>query len=244
MSAFEAMAGKSFQDVLADIEASRVEREAHLLTPEGQAEEAARLREQAEEDRLDRLTYRSSAIARLRGTGVRLAAGDYGAIIDGELAERDALTRARAWHEAAGDGSILVMLGGTGTGKSVAAASLFVSTTGPEYGYWNVAGNACTSDEMSRLASSGWSDDVAQFKKAMSLNGLLVVDDVGTERDASKARHMLFELVNARQSIGQTVLTCNLTAEGLKQRVCERTLSRLRACGKVISVKGTDGRAA
>lgn len=229
---FNAMLAKAVRD-----------REAFEASPEGQAEVAAREAERAEASKRERALHRDSAIRSLRATGVRLAAADYARIVDGELdGGWDALAKVRAWQGAGSDGAILVLLGGTGTGKSVAAASLMVSDAPAYMGSWRVTGRVCTSGEMARLATSSWSEDVAKFESMLAYPGLLIVDDVGTERDAEKARHSLFEVVNARQSLGRTVLTGNLTAEGLKARICERTVSRLRQSGTVVSVKGEDGR--
>lgn len=171
----------------------------------------------------------------LEGCGVRVAADAFDPLVFDCLRPTDALDRVQRWAGESGDGALLALVGGTGVGKTVAAA----------WALLELGGNAVRSDELSFLSASNYSADRERFHEIVNAHGLLVVDDVGTERDEAKARHGLFDLVDIRQGKSmRTLLTSNVTVEALRGRLCERTLSRLRAVGGLYSCKGTDMREA
>lgn len=172
---------------------------------------------------------------RLGECGIRIAAKAHAPLMLDCLKPTDALSRVKDWVTKSEDGALLALVGGTGVGKTVAAA----------WALLQVGGEAVRSDELSFLSGSNYSADRDRFREIVTTRGLLVVDDVGTERDEAKARHGLFDLVDIRQGKGmRTLLTSNVTAEVLRSRLCERTLSRLRAVGGQYSCKGTDMREA
>lgn len=171
---------------------------------------------------------------KLRASGILLAAEDYPGVIDREHDDSNpALRRVLRWLSDERDVPILVLAGKTGVGKTVAAA----------YALASLGGKAHVSERLSRMAASNYDATGDEFDGIIRHNGLLVVDDAGLESDADKARAMLFELFNARQGIGRTIITTNLSRDAfIEQRLCERTLSRARGAASFFGATGEDMR--
>lgn len=169
---------------------------------------------------------------RFEALGVNITPADRDALYAGTLSpDRPASARADRYHVEGAPGSLLALLGGTGCGKTVAAARLL----------WAHGGDYIRSDTLARLACSKYGPDADALDERLRTDGLFVVDDVGTEDDAGAAKHALFKLVDMRQaSRGLTVLTGNRTVAQLRERMCERTLSRLRGSGVIYECPGAD----
>ncbi|WP_051299096.1 ATP-binding protein [Marinobacterium litorale] len=61
---------------------------------------------------------------------------------------------------------------------------------------------------------------------------LLIIDEVGIQRGTESEEHLLFEVLNERNSVfGPTIILSNLTVEEIKAYVGERALDRLREGG-------------
>jgi DNA replication protein DnaC len=146
----------------------------------------------------------------------------------------DAMSGAQAWLEYP-DCKVLLLLGGIGAGKTTAAA-------------WIVAGE---------LANAVWLparsvDDLERWKAVShpaQTAQLLVIDDLGTERDSESGwgRETLGNLLTDRIDRAQrTVVTTNLSGAELVKRYGERLRSRLqlRPLVGVIDAKRVDLRKA
>lgn len=146
------------------------------------------------------------------------------AIADDALTATPALDAARDWLEA-GTPSILVMLGGVGTGKTVAAAWCIARCVGGQY---------MKMRDVANLYRAGFGEEHERFV-ALTKSGFLAIDELTTERDVDLGRAALHELVDERGSRGLlTLLMANRTAAELKERYDARTIDRLRADARIV----------
>lgn len=125
----------------------------------------------------------------------------------------------------------LVLLGGTGTGKTVAATwALREALRQGESAYFR------TTSRLSRL--SGF-DEGARELAMLSECGLLVLDDVGAEAQTAWGSGLLQELLdNRHQGYRRTIITSNLSANDFKARLGERMTDRIREDGYVVTLGG------
>ena len=149
----------------------------------------------------------------------------------------------RAFLDAAGKPSTLDepptrfcwLAGPKGYGKTVAACMAVAK----ERGRYMTA-------EMVRRAFCQETREAMELRDYATHCRLLVVDDMGTERNASEladAESVLFHLVNARQGKGRlTILTGNLNEADIYRVYGERTLARICHQGAIVPVKGRDMR--
>lgn len=150
---------------------------------------------------------------------------------------KPALSAAKEWWLS---GKVLLLLqGGVGSGKTTAAA-------------WVLA-KQLERESASARPSGGTVVDAAMFVTAPEFNGLsdyhpesrvwlerlcrcgvLVLDDLGTERMGDGELSCVQRLISERHSAGRrTVLTSNLTAEVFHARYGERVADRIRESGMV-----------
>lgn len=129
--------------------------------------------------------------------------------------------------------TILLLSGGPGTGKTVAAVSAVVARAKREEG--SVFVRAASAARMSLFAD----EDKATFKR-MCETGLLVIDDLGVETFHDGWRALLDELIDMRYSNGRaTIITTNLppTADvgqpSIRARYGERIADRIRQSGSI-----------
>lgn len=119
---------------------------------------------------------------------------------------------------------LLWLAGGVGVGKTVAALSAIAA-----------GGGRIASADQVRRAYGQEHDDARSLRIHLEECGLLVVDDVGTARDAEGERRALYELVNARQGGGRkTILTGNLGKPEIESRYDSRLLSRVAHIGAIV----------
>lgn len=131
----------------------------------------------------------------------------------------------------------LVLLGGTGTGKTTAAAWALGRVLKQ-----HETAEARTASRLSRM--SGF-DEGARELERLSQASLLVVDDIGAEAQTAWGQGLLSELLDSRhQGFKKTILTSNLGQEAFKQRVGERMVDRIREDGRVVSLGGKSMRRA
>jgi DNA replication protein DnaC len=189
---------------------------------------------------------------RLARSGIRsvLRAEDRTRLLDDALETTQALTAAQAWLAAAmrprdPDRNTLVLCGHPGTGKTL-AAGWCISRVGGRY---------VTTEEFLR-AYSRWlrdrtrDDDSARDLERYESNGLVVLDEIGTERDATMMRDALHRLVDRRQTRRKqlTIMITNLTRVAFIARLKDgtydpRTLSRMTRDAVSIGIEGDDMRA-
>lgn len=125
------------------------------------------------------------------------------------------------------------LAGPKGYGKTVAACMALAEERG-----------RYMSAEEVRRAFCQETREAAELRSYAVRCHLLVVDDMGTERNASEiadARSSLFQLINARQGKGRlTILTGNLSADDIHRVYDARTLARITHQGAIVHVKGQD----
>ena len=126
------------------------------------------------------------------------------------LLTREWLATSKTW---------LVLMGGVGTGKSVAAAWALLQSR-PKRCMWETA--------VGLAARAGGFDGQTH---ALRLKGcdVLVVDDLGVEHSSEFGRSVLAEVLLHRHEEGlSTVLTTNLSGAAFRERVGERLADRIR----------------
>jgi hypothetical protein len=137
----------------------------------------------------------------------------------------------RGWRAARISVPWLALSGGTGCGKSVAAAWM-VADCG---GMWVRA------ERLVRVFAASFGD---QFEEQEQIRdcAFLVLDDIGSELDAARMTSVLIELLDSRKSRRQaTLLTTNLGRPQFKDRYGnERLLSRLHESVQWEPISGTD----
>lgn len=138
----------------------------------------------------------------------------------------DALSAIDAW--VAGPKPWLVIAGGTGTGKSVAAGYGLARLLGMRRrGGWV--------DSASFASRVGGFDGQTELRRLQSLDAL-VVDDFGTEHYSSFTEALFFEVLAGRHEHGdlRTILTTNLDRAALRHRLGSRLADRVsNACSMV-----------
>lgn len=131
----------------------------------------------------------------------------------------DASTRAMAiaqrWHRNPDAPPCLAMQGGTGTGKSVAAAWLLAQR-----------GGYLRSAQQVVRAFASRALDAVEEQESMIRCGLLVIDDLGTEhaRDREWMTLALRELLEMRQA-SRTLISTNLTREQALARYADHRIA-------------------
>jgi DNA replication protein DnaC len=192
------------------------------LTPEQWAANDRRVREleaEAEAERArERDRLRRVALDRLGVAPKARAVAEAGSLQD---------TPARA--SLRGLGTFLVLSGGAGCGKTVAAAEWLL---GKGHGLW-----------LSASALARWKRyDEAEMRRLCDAPAL-VVDDLGTEYLDDKGNFLaLFdELINERyEGARPTVFTTNLAVDAFRERYGARIISRLAEVGRFVTVDGPD----
>lgn len=189
---------------------------------------------------------RENKIRRINVSGIKpvLRSDDRRRVIDGPLENTQALERTRLWLVGAmrsvdPDRNILVLAGNPGTGKTLAAAWA-LATAGGRY---------VTTEEYLR-SYSRWHRDVMQQDltsrelERFEGSGLVVLDEIGTERDATLMRDGLHRLVDRRQSRRRqlTIMITNLTRDDFIARLSSgvydpRTLDRMKRDAIVVGVR-------
>jgi DNA replication protein DnaC len=132
-------------------------------------------------------------------------------------------------------------VGGTGTGKTVAAAlaaklwlaqgvDTYTPSGGipPERVVWVAA------PELASLSTFDREDRA--WLSRMERAALLVLDEVGSEALTEHAQSRLERLIDARYAaMKETVVASNCSVELLKERVGQRITDRIREAGRVVN---------
>lgn len=149
--------------------------------------------------------------------------------------DRPAIDLVRRWMDARRAKSakwrpILVMLGGTGCGKTSAAA-------------WSCAWHAgsYTKTRALEMAHRAMFGAESQAWQSLMRANMLVIDDIAREPDAH-AVAAFEDAIDERQS-RPTIVTGNITKAELAQRYGGRVASRLAESGAVVWLDGQDMRA-
>jgi len=173
----------------------------------------------------------------LHREGVPLDAKVQQAILDGgdKLKPTRALVAVRAWLAKSDAPPVLVLSGGTGCGKSAAAAYAIAEHRA---GIWRTAAQLC------RTFSASFGDQFEDQELCLTAS-LLVADDVGTELEPHRDRMAatLVELLEHRKRPStRTIVTTNLNRREFVNRYgSERLISRMsRSAGIVAWVEAAD----
>ena len=188
---------------------------------------------------------------------------DREAVTSGAIASTEAARHVRTWLD--GTGSALVLCGGVGTGKTIAAtwalreaqrrsmankvkrilagdvemaaAQLMVSALPSVV-------DAVTATVLARRVDP-WKQDLAANVTPLALGvPFLVVDDLGTERtEDPRFTEALFRLVDERQGKRtRTLITTNLRRADIRPRYGDRIADRLNHIGRAVEIKGASMR--
>jgi DNA replication protein DnaC len=186
-------------------------------------------RRNAESDRASR-EHRQRVVAAMSG---RLTEQAEAAIVAGTgLADTVALTTVREWL--AGVKPVLILSGGVGSGKSVAATWALASREGTFQAIRAV-----------RLGSAWerWSSDREDGVEALRLGvSMMLIDDLGQEPiEDRRTIPAIEEVFDSRQTTRQrTICTTNLSRDQMRERYSDRVISRLAQNAMVVVVKGID----
>lgn len=148
----------------------------------------------------------------------------------GELLATEARAICTKWRAQFGpDGkSVLLLLGAMGTGKTVAIAEQ--ASMSESYRYLR-------SQKLALLAKSSYSTEVEAYESTLQFPGLLIIDEVGFERDKDSATQAIHEAVDMRKWCSRPlVLISNLSVDQFKQTFDARTVDRLREYGMVKTI--------
>jgi DNA replication protein DnaC len=155
--------------------------------------------------------------------------------LGGELDDTPAHLAVTDWLES--QKPALVLSGGTGTGKTVAAVRAMV-----RYGSYQFVRAIRVGAHFERWASDR-EDGVDPLRLGCSF---LVLDDLGQEAESDRrAAQAVEEILDHRQRENtRTLITTNLTPDAIKARYSDRVVSRLRQNATVKAVNTTDMRRA
>jgi DNA replication protein DnaC len=201
------------------------------LTPEEEAQETARRAAQAERIERDRLTEaRRASKKRLDALKLPITSADELALLDGALKDTKTLGFVRSWLT--GTKPWLTLCGSVGRGKTMAAAWALLER----------GGRYVTAREIERVFAARYGDELDLQEKLLSV-GLLVIDDVGRERDAEGMSSALLEVIDQRRKGQRTIAITNLDKSAFLERYADHRLqSRLSESGAWGVDGGTDMR--
>lgn len=141
----------------------------------------------------------------------------------------------------AGQQTFCLILGGAGSGKTIAAAEALLNSKmhwgAGEQKQWAYSASEARFKLASDLARMSYFDtDSQRAIGRLERAPWLVLDDLGSELVTDTWRSNLSEIINRRNSRHlKTLITSNLTAEDFKARYDERIISRIRGMGVVVA---------
>ena len=179
----------------------------------------------------ERLSEAKSAL-----TDAEFPAGDLAKIFSNEFEETAGVAAVRAWVSAAGNASPfrtplvekpwLVLIGGVGSGKSFAAG----------YAFRELGSRWTTFAAAPRLAAKidPWQGE--DRSERVNADSVLVLDDLGTEKDANgRFGEAFLRVLNARADY-PLIITSNLPKAEWRKRYDERAISRLNHRARVVEI--------
>lgn len=173
-------------------------------------------------------TARWSRTAMMEASGIAgaLPEEDITLIERGEARFDEALVHVRDFlvqRDWPGGKSILIIMGDTGTGKTVAAA----------WALAQIPGRYIEAERVCRAHAGRHKKAEEEFASLLCCE-LLVIDEVGTEEDVERARMAYREVINKRQDRRRpTIMLGNCGPEELKPRFDRRTHARIDARGLI-----------
>lgn len=180
----------------------------------------------------DRQDQRKGNLERERA--LRLPDADVAGLVSGNLLETVSLSVAQEWFTNPARKPCLVLAGGTGCGKSLAAAWALAEIGGVWMG----------APRVERVFAASFGESYAEQERARNA-ALLVVDDAGTEDSPQRFERALIELLDARNNRRyRTILTTNLAkhhTDPKKSFVGRYPSDRLRSRMQSLSQWSTSG---
>ncbi len=164
------------------------------------------------------------------------------------ISQNKALDSVNEWL--AGDESTLVLLGGTGCGKSLASGHALAQNTWTRSDvFWRMPGdmpaqwgwNGGYFCDVKRDLTSGHAniEEVFAIRRRATATTLLVLDEAGSE--AKDAEEAIFSILADRtSSMKRSIITANLNPEAFKARYGLRLISRILGSGRIVNVHGPD----
>ena len=211
---------------------------AWILTPEGIAETDRRKREEEERKRIAEERYEKQVVERIPVILARLEIPPRALVLcSGQAEHTDAI------GAAAGALDMLVLSGGPGCGKTVAAA-LWIAEYVKDRKNWGRDSIEGLREATFVAASPIWltAAKLARWERyddekmtALLKTPRLVLDDLGGEfmDKGGFYASLLDELVNERQANSRpTIITTNLDADAFKVRYGDRIVDRIREGGR------------
>ncbi len=128
-----------------------------------------------------------------------------------------------------GKGSNLFLSGAPGLGKTFLSAC--IASTVSERGWsvvYETAVNLCSRYEVIRFPNRGDPEEAELDIRRYLQCDLLILDDLGMERDTAFTEGVIYEIINARLRSGKsTVISSNLSVEEISDRYNPQVASRL-----------------
>lgn len=145
------------------------------------------------------------------------------------------------WHAA---GMNLVLVGGTGTGKTHLACALARAVEAKGYSVLFTEVARVARRFRDRIGRTDGPSESALMDAYTELD-LLILDEIGVQKGSDAEIQLLTELVNARSAaVRPTVLISNLAPDGMERLLGERIMSRITARSPIIAFDWPDQRGA
>lgn len=152
----------------------------------------------------------------------------------GQLEPTKALERVQAWWQQRHDSGavfVLVLVGGTGVGKTVAAAWALRESGTTDSSYVKAA-------HLASIHRVAYSDSRREWDDLIRRSPLLVIDELGAgERNDDRARAAIHDAIDERQG-RPTLVISNVDGKELADYLDARTLDRLRGRGRLAACGG------
>ena len=198
-----------------------------LIKNAGNAAHMVQLEKREANQELNRSIQLSTLRDRVRQSGLCVSDSVVQSAALGELQNTPALRAVRDWWK--GGQHLLVLAGGVGVGKTVAAL-LHLATVGPPP-------VGVVAPELARRQTPRKEDrDLPSFKPLERRAPVIILDDLGTEKRTDHWLAEFHSFIDTRHVHGRTVITTNLGDKSIAKLYGERTLSRMQQAGKFVGL--------
>lgn len=176
---------------------------------------------------------RKERAERLGRYDLPITAADAELVANGALEPTRVLRATRVWLD--GASPLLLQSGPPGRGKTLAAADALV----------RLPGSYVRAGTLARLFMASYGSEVQEREELVRAPRLLVIDDVGTERNADAMGSALVEVLDARRRGQRNLWITNLSRAAFEQRYPDARLhSRIAQSGVWCIDDGADLRRA